>query len=1103
MSKMRGKRPYSRNYGVNSVTAGPRISYKEKYGEESSNGSYYQSQKENFPFYGKNHSHSSTINNIRGQYNNYKSKYDDNARHYNGKPHSSHHSSLPLTPTSSTPSHSGGVSSHSSAPSHPDHHRDSWGSSQKQSPSAIWGIAKPLDPERVPSNFLIDGEYQKGTSEFNDIAYRVSHSTKKKLLATDFKLKISDPRSDPNINLKKHLATMTFPKRRIWKSYRVPSLIHDSSFIGTLPPSEILITGVLQSNEHILRTLMGDYGHVGALHSLKDPRNGTDLGILYVQFDNSDRNADMHSVRKAMNDLPRHFKNKIEVHEERDGEVKKRLVNQELDRRDALIKEEKRKEHERRMEKLKTEQEEARKKRLIQENEDRWKIFGKHTEPAIEPEETKSQQHITSEDTSPPEDPDASSLFTKESLAILKSRPYVLIPKKYVSAHFRREVLENDLKEVPWRRIISDPAGWIFVFGLNEDARYFYSQANGIRFRGSNLNLVLSLTKEKAETVKQEERSQFLGEAVGSILTELETFLTRDIVKSLHSTIVEELSPDKYPGLAPQQTKLATSLLSSQPKDLKPITSDPTIEETKPLSFDSFKSFGPVKKRKIEGLEAPLIKKKPKKNLQPLRLAVEEDEHDGEELEDKDTKTNMEVEEDSSDEENEEYKMDVDETPDDEPVESKVAEDQEMKKDEEIPNVLSADIESDESVVSAPLPDSSEGTSVNEELNNQGSAVGIQEGQEEAEAKRVAVSDETTVTEPLAELIHSKFDSAHRPSATEEPQTVDGPITHALDLGDIVSLQQQIADEEDFELLKEILAERIKDLPETNQSIEYVTWKQRQQHQESYIGNITEQYHLPEELENSTGSHRSQGYFKVPDDLKTHYLAHKRRIHEPLKTVQTKDEEDQGTPFANGTASNSGSNNTSIASNNTISDSTKVQSSRVNRAQNRRFANEVSTFNPDNEVLSVNQLIKRRKPVTFARSAIHNWGLYALEPIQAKEMIIEYVGERIRQAVSEIREKDYLRSGIGSSYLFRVDENTVIDATKTGGIARFINHCCVPSCTAKIIKVEGKKRIVIYALRDIKKDEELTYDYKFERETNKEERIKCLCGAVGCKGFLN
>lgn len=34
-------------------------------------------------------------------------------------------------------------------------------------------------------------------------------------------------------------------------------------------------------------------------------------------------------------------------------------------------------------------------------------------------------------------------------------------------------------------------------------------------------------------------------------------------------------------------------------------------------------------------------------------------------------------------------------------------------------------------------------------------------------------------------------------------------------------------------------------------------------------------------------------------------------------------------------------------------------------------------------------------------------------------------------------------------------------------------------------------------------DEELTYDYKFEREIDSDDRIPCLCGSSGCKGFLN
>lgn len=57
-------------------------------------------------------------------------------------------------------------------------------------------------------------------------------------------------------------------------------------------------------------------------------------------------------------------------------------------------------------------------------------------------------------------------------------------------------------------------------------------------------------------------------------------------------------------------------------------------------------------------------------------------------------------------------------------------------------------------------------------------------------------------------------------------------------------------------------------------------------------------------------------------------------------------------------------------------------------------------------------------------------------------MVIEYVGQMIRPSVADHREKKYNEMGIGSSYLFRVDLETIIDATKVGNLARFINHSC-------------------------------------------------------------
>jgi histone-lysine N-methyltransferase SETD1 len=65
-----------------------------------------------------------------------------------------------------------------------------------------------------------------------------------------------------------------------------------------------------------------------------------------------------------------------------------------------------------------------------------------------------------------------------------------------------------------------------------------------------------------------------------------------------------------------------------------------------------------------------------------------------------------------------------------------------------------------------------------------------------------------------------------------------------------------------------------------------------------------------------------------------------------------------------------------------------------------------------------------------------------MEPIAADEMVIEYVGQMVRPVVADLRERHYEATGIGSSYLFRIDVDTIIDATKCGNLARFINHSC-------------------------------------------------------------
>ncbi|EDW32760.1 GL18348, partial [Drosophila persimilis] len=142
-----------------------------------------------------------------------------------------------------------------------------------------------------------------------------------------------------------------------------------------------------------------------------------------------------------------------------------------------------------------------------------------------------------------------------------------------------------------------------------------------------------------------------------------------------------------------------------------------------------------------------------------------------------------------------------------------------------------------------------------------------------------------------------------------------------------------------------------------------------------------------------------------------------------------------------------------------------------------------------------------RNNVYLARSKIQGLGLYAARDIEKHTMIIEYIGEVIRTEVSEIREKQYESKNRGI-YMFRLDEDRVVDATLSGGLARYINHSCNPNCVTEIVEVDRDVRIIIFAKRKIYRGEELSYDYKFDIEDDA-HKIPCACGAPNCRKWMN
>ena len=133
-------------------------------------------------------------------------------------------------------------------------------------------------------------------------------------------------------------------------------------------------------------------------------------------------------------------------------------------------------------------------------------------------------------------------------------------------------------------------------------------------------------------------------------------------------------------------------------------------------------------------------------------------------------------------------------------------------------------------------------------------------------------------------------------------------------------------------------------------------------------------------------------------------------------------------------------------------------------------------------------------------SVIHGQGVYATQDISAETQIIEYIGELIDKDESENRawaqHEHAEKTGDAAVYIFTLDKKWDIDGNVPWNTARLINHSCDPNCEAWIVG----KRIFIYALRDIKAGEELSFDYGFDIECYEDH--PCRCGSGECIGYI-
>ena len=128
--------------------------------------------------------------------------------------------------------------------------------------------------------------------------------------------------------------------------------------------------------------------------------------------------------------------------------------------------------------------------------------------------------------------------------------------------------------------------------------------------------------------------------------------------------------------------------------------------------------------------------------------------------------------------------------------------------------------------------------------------------------------------------------------------------------------------------------------------------------------------------------------------------------------------------------------------------------------------------------------------LAIRESRIHRRGVYTLEDIPPRRKVIEYTGEKINR-------KETKRRGNGNiTYLFTLNEYWTLDGSVGGSGAEIINHSCDPNLRAW----NFKGHILYVSRRAILRGEELTIDYRFDKDV---ARVPCKCGTDACRGTIN
>ena len=128
------------------------------------------------------------------------------------------------------------------------------------------------------------------------------------------------------------------------------------------------------------------------------------------------------------------------------------------------------------------------------------------------------------------------------------------------------------------------------------------------------------------------------------------------------------------------------------------------------------------------------------------------------------------------------------------------------------------------------------------------------------------------------------------------------------------------------------------------------------------------------------------------------------------------------------------------------------------------------------------------------KSKIDKKGLYASRDIKKGTKIIQYKGKII---TTDQTENDPKFDNGKAIYLFNLNKKYDLDGDFKFNTARLINHSCEPNC-----EVYGAGlKVWVYAIKNIRKGEELSYDYGFSFDEDYKQ-FPCKCGSKKCIGYI-